>query len=201
MVDNRFRDQASELRHKMDEINNADHLKIEQEGLNTNREDLNVLNLPPRSQVHANKKTKTKWKLSFPLVRLLVVLFILIVGLMLTFNFWGKEFLTTNVIHPKNNSNSAGELVTIISGKNAEQKDLQEESGKQQLISTTPLEPEDAEAYEVKVGDTLESISIEFYGNKESKSIIIEKNRLINEELEVGQVLVLPNKEEKEGVE
>lgn len=58
-----YRDQAEKLRQRIEKINEnpQDHSK-----------------LPPRSEMHRNKKKKTKWKLRYPLIRILVLFFILL---------------------------------------------------------------------------------------------------------------------------
>lgn len=62
-----YRDQAEELRQTIK------HTTFE-EGSPIDREEL-----PPRSRVHHQKKnTKNKWKLKYPIIRLLVLFFILL---------------------------------------------------------------------------------------------------------------------------
>lgn len=58
-----YRDHAERSRQK---INNMIDEQIVQRGL------------PSRSDVHRNNKNKTKWKLKFPIIRLLVLVFILL---------------------------------------------------------------------------------------------------------------------------
>jgi LysM repeat protein len=58
-----YRDQAERLKQRIEKINE----KIDDKGV-----------LPPREQVHRQKKKKTKWKLKYPLIRLLVFFFILL---------------------------------------------------------------------------------------------------------------------------
>jgi LysM repeat protein len=58
-----YRDQAERLKQRIEKINE----KIEDNEV-----------LPPREQIHRQKKKKTKWKLKYPLIRLLVLFFILL---------------------------------------------------------------------------------------------------------------------------
>lgn len=58
-----YRDQAERLRQKIEKMNEP----IVKDS-----------NLPPRSELHRNKKKRTKWKLKYPLIRLLVLFFILL---------------------------------------------------------------------------------------------------------------------------
>lgn len=58
-----YRDQAERLRQRIEKINDPSSKKEK---------------LPPRSDLHRNKKKKTKWKLKYPVIRLLVLFFILL---------------------------------------------------------------------------------------------------------------------------
>jgi cytoskeletal protein RodZ len=58
-----YRDQAERLRKRIEKINES-----------TNEDS----SLPPRSDLHRLKKKKTKWKLKYPIIRILVLVFILL---------------------------------------------------------------------------------------------------------------------------
>ena len=58
-----YRDQAERLKRRIEKINE-----------NTEESD----RLPPREQVHRQKKNKFKWKIKYPVIRLLVLFFILL---------------------------------------------------------------------------------------------------------------------------
>ncbi|MGG1675106.1 LysM peptidoglycan-binding domain-containing protein [Neobacillus sp. NRS-1170] len=58
-----YRDQAERLKQRIQKINE----KIDESG-----------DLPPREQLHRQKKKKTKWKFKYPVIRLLVLIFILL---------------------------------------------------------------------------------------------------------------------------
>jgi len=62
---NRTHDQAEQLRKQIE---------------GQNKQEPDVLSLPPRSEVHKAKETKTKmkWKIKYPLIRLLALFFILL---------------------------------------------------------------------------------------------------------------------------
>ncbi|EIJ78713.1 LysM repeat protein [Bacillus methanolicus PB1] len=59
-----YRDQAEKLRQRIERV------PIENEEKSGK--------LPPRSEIHRNKKKKNKWKLKYPVIRLLVLFFILL---------------------------------------------------------------------------------------------------------------------------
>ncbi|WP_394232815.1 LysM peptidoglycan-binding domain-containing protein [Niallia oryzisoli] len=61
-----YRDQAERLRQRIKPVGF-------EEGKAVDREEL-----PPRSRVHQQKRKKTKWKLKYPVIRLLVLFFILL---------------------------------------------------------------------------------------------------------------------------
>ncbi|MBV7507169.1 LysM peptidoglycan-binding domain-containing protein [Bacillus sp. sid0103] len=58
-----YRDQAERLKQRIEKINEKVDAKD---------------GLPPREQIHRQKKKKTKWKLKYPVIRLLVLFFILL---------------------------------------------------------------------------------------------------------------------------
>lgn len=60
-----YRDQAERLRRRIEQIN--EQITVEDKEI-----------LPPREQLHRQKKKKTKIKLKYPLIRLLVLFFILL---------------------------------------------------------------------------------------------------------------------------
>ncbi|MBP3950550.1 hypothetical protein [Bacillus suaedae] len=75
-----YHDQARRLRQKM-----KDHQDDEQQ-----EEKKEVHSLPPRSSVHQrnDRKKKTKWRLRFPLIRFLLLLFFLIIIAAITSPMW-----------------------------------------------------------------------------------------------------------------
>ncbi|MBM7569797.1 LysM peptidoglycan-binding domain-containing protein [Aquibacillus albus] len=225
MTDKAFENQASNLQDMVDEINNNrekpknndNHSPLEAE------DDLGILDLPPRSQVHAGKKAKMKWKISFPLVRLLFVLFLLIVGLVLTYQVWGKDLLETSSAKQSMEQNPAGELVQVkfqhddhpvkdtiqiskeekivdsLTNSNEnrtleestnqdEEVNINEEANKQQTNKN------EVRTHVVKKGDTLFSIAMFYYGNKQGEKIIMEANGLTDKTVKIGQSLSIPFK-------
>jgi len=68
--------------HEMQSVDESD-----QQMLDEPTEQINVLNLPPRKDVHREHKKRTKLKLSQPIKRLLLVIFILALVSCMKF-FW-----------------------------------------------------------------------------------------------------------------
>ncbi|WP_096270485.1 hypothetical protein [Paucisalibacillus globulus] len=90
-------DQAKELRELLQDVNN-NSLKVNDRSNNqqdyvmeenlenqvtTEEKMVNVLNLPPRKEIHSQKKNRTHLKISKPFLRLFFVLFLLLIVLWL----------------------------------------------------------------------------------------------------------------------
>ncbi|MDL4840770.1 LysM peptidoglycan-binding domain-containing protein [Aquibacillus rhizosphaerae] len=200
MSEDKFKDQAYDLRNMMNQINDSSESEPNtSSSLNEEMESdehVNVLNLPPRSQTHANNKTKTKWKISFPLIRFLFVLFLLIVGLVLTFTFWGNKEIFSSSTPNVSDTTIAGELVKIGSQK---QKTLEAVSSQvEEEVDTETIKQQesfdnDIEYYEVKAGDTLKSIAMNYYGSESGIELIVKENDLKDRNIRIGQSLVIPD--------
>lgn len=77
-----FRDQAERLRQKINKVNKDSELKA---------------NLPSRSDVHRNKKNKTKWKVKYPVIRILVLFFTLLpITIFSIYSYLGDNKLLTS---------------------------------------------------------------------------------------------------------
>ncbi|WP_339227948.1 hypothetical protein NSQ77_20510 [Oceanobacillus sp. FSL K6-2867] len=89
------KDQADELRSLFQEIEKERSTEEQLENKNSVQEseakrDIDILNLPPRKEIHS-KDNRTSLKLSGPLIRLLIVIFVLILGLASAYYIWGNE--------------------------------------------------------------------------------------------------------------
>ncbi|QDP40492.1 LysM peptidoglycan-binding domain-containing protein [Radiobacillus deserti] len=179
------KDQAYQLRSRMNGSENEPPPSLPSQ----EDKEVNILELPPRSQVHSNTKSKVKWKISFPLVRFLVLLFLIITVLILTYRIWGEDFLQTS---DKENEET-NELEEVIVG---EKKDTPQEEQPSTLVQEKDPDSVGLQIYSVEEGDTLASIAEKFYGNAEDQQLIIDANGLTNKTLKVGQVLRIPPKNE-----
>ncbi|WP_186577835.1 LysM peptidoglycan-binding domain-containing protein [Aquibacillus kalidii] len=170
MSGDNFKDQASHLRDMMNEIdeNSQSNMEVKEEETESEQDDhlVNILDLPPRSHVHANKKTGTKWKISFPLIRLLFVLFLLIVGLILTYQMWGQDWELESKASEEQGTSRVGEQVVVHNGETI--------------------------IHVVKAGETLSSIAIQYYGNENAKYSIIRANSMMEETIQQGDNLIIP---------
>lgn len=185
-------DQATLLRQQMEAI--QDH--EEQTGYQSldqsfAQEDvhMDILELPPRSVKHEDKKAKTRWKISLALVRFFAVLFLIIIGLILSYHFWGDQFLQS-AEHNTTSSSQVGETVQIISNA---------QSLSRELTIHVQLDPNSEELTEIKgkyyfseEGDTVESLVERFYQTVDNLPLIKKINNLTGNELERNQRLFFP---------
>ena len=209
--------------------------------------------LPSRSELHAQKRSKkTKWKVNFPFVRLVGVLFLLIpISIMaLHFNNQETNFLdkmftpavknVEQISLPSNVSASTvdqadkEDKVTPVSaeqtstedeeaknvadqnnkaegsGKSAENDEVDQESSSRQNSASpvTESKPEEEEVTEAEVeeessnltyvehivqeSETLYRISMKYFSNRDGERIISDHNNLVNDQVNVGQKLLIP---------
>lgn len=94
---NKESDQAKELRKLLSEVENpvtSDNKAPEEEISNTpdNTQTIDVLNLPPRREVHGGKSGRMKIKIK-PYIRLIIVVILIIILFAGGFYLWGDELL------------------------------------------------------------------------------------------------------------
>lgn len=123
-----YRDQAERLKQRIQKINEKNEIVEEDD------------KLPPREQIHRQKKKKTKWKLKYPVIRLLVLSFILlpiIIFSVISYRDGGKKINGTE----KNSGNSVwnepinfekqkkdDEILVDKSNKSDKQKEIKDDS-------------------------------------------------------------------------
>ncbi|GGK06502.1 hypothetical protein GCM10007063_31330 [Lentibacillus kapialis] len=89
-------DHGAELQKILDEVENAGQVETEEkkpviEPKTGTKRDVDILNLPPRKEVHGNHNKRTKLKISGASLRLIFVILILILGV--SFYLWGGELI------------------------------------------------------------------------------------------------------------
>jgi len=77
--------------------------------------------LPSRSEIHAEKRNKTKWKINFPIVRLLGIAFLLIPITILALHFNNKEENVLKSLFPINGSVESYDQINIPSKANTKE--------------------------------------------------------------------------------
>ncbi|WP_053073703.1 LysM peptidoglycan-binding domain-containing protein [Bacillus sp. LL01] len=200
--------------------------------------------LPSRSELHAQKRsTKTKWKMNFPFVRLIGVMFLLIPISILAIHFNNKDsnFLdkiftppvknvepismprnvSADTVENKDNDEGVSDVEQISTKEVAKEKDTteiseeasgpgkptEEEANVSEETSTSdtssesepveePVEEQqsDVEYIEhiVQESETLYRISMKYFSSREGERIISNHNNLVNDQVMVGQKLVIP---------
>jgi LysM repeat protein len=127
-----YRDQAERLKKRIQKINE--------------KVDGDSDKLPPREQVHRQKKKKTKWKVKYPIIRLLVLCFILlpiIIFSVISYRDGGVKVNGTQ----KTSGNSVGYETINLEKANPEIEDSIDESLKsdQEAVKMTAPEEKSAE--------------------------------------------------------
>ncbi|SFA55247.1 LysM domain-containing protein [Parageobacillus thermantarcticus] len=165
------------------------------------RED--VLSLPPRREVHRRKKAKkrAKWKLKYPLIRLLALFFISLPVLMLGIYYANNDSKIVTVVTRSETGSyeqidiaPAEERTALPSSESSVRKkdrppsDGQKENGaldghpkKQKTITHT-----------VQENETLYSIAMKYYQSDKGMEVIKKWNHLKSMQLHKGQVLQIP---------
>jgi cytoskeletal protein RodZ len=133
-----YRDQAERLRRRIEKIN---------ENVDVNDK------LPPREQVHRQKKKKLKWKIKYPLMRSLILIFILLpIIIICTFSYLNgkktngsvKTTVDTNgsesitIEKTKKNNDQSSKPPEKQSESQQENKGTETEASTDQSSNTTP---------------------------------------------------------------
>ena len=172
-------DQAKELRVQMEEIKEKNS-------------EVDMLLLPPRSEVHKN--TKTKWKIKYPTIRLLALIFILLPITILSIYYLHDRKAVTIVSQDENGSYETIELdVNISKGRGEQTAGGSSSSGEGIGDHEKASEPEEeVVAHIVQENETLYSIAMKYYQSAEGMDIIKKWNKLENSAIYKGQVLEIP---------
>ncbi|HHW35979.1 MAG TPA: LysM peptidoglycan-binding domain-containing protein [Bacillales bacterium] len=173
--------------------------------------------LPPRSEVHRKKDKKVNYRFRFPLIRLLVLTFILIVCIVASYNLWKDHIQLTNASETKNeiknNSNidvfemkedgveEGGTVEEIQDEHKVAQPTetipapIEETTTEVKEIEATPVQTAKVLHHKVKAGETLYRISMKYYKSRTGEEIIKKANGLdANGTVMTGQILKIPIK-------
>lgn len=126
-----YRDQAERLKKRIQKIND----KVEDGD-----------KLPPREQLHRQKKKKTKWKLKYPVIRLLVLCFILlpiIIFSVISYRDNGKKI---NGAEKTSGSSVGYETINLEKPDQADETVIEEPEGTDQETVDLKEEEEKSEA-------------------------------------------------------
>ncbi|HZG60314.1 MAG TPA: LysM peptidoglycan-binding domain-containing protein [Anoxybacillus sp.] len=173
--------------------------------------ELDALSLPPRSEVHKKTNRKTKWKIKYPVIRLLALFFILLpISILSIYYLYDKKPKSVITL----NQNDSYETVDIvddddeqrtkrkpnsqpIQSTNSEEvkpptENRQSVSEKEQIESDEEENGQEVITHIVQENETLFSIAMKYYKSDEGMQIIKEWNDLDSSQLHKGQVLKIP---------
>ncbi|WP_066060891.1 LysM peptidoglycan-binding domain-containing protein [Neobacillus soli] len=122
-----YRDQAERLKQRIQKINE----KVEVND-----------HLPPREEIHRQKKKKTKWKLKYPVIRLLVLCFILLPIIIFSAISYRDGVKKINGIE-KNDGNTKGYEpinLELLDREDENNSDKTEDSDKQSVETNSAAE-------------------------------------------------------------
>ena len=199
-----YRDQAEKLRQKIERT------KFE-EGEAIDREEL-----PPRSRVHEQKIKKSKWKLKYPVIHLLMLFFILLPITILSIYASLTKDGIGNVEKTGGESSEGFEIIDIEDSDQSDIPDKEDDESVESLINETENKnetslqenlnqssqdiidsigeksgPKDIIYHTVQPGETIYRISIKYYKSKAGIDTIKSVNNLTSNEIRVGQVLTI----------
>lgn len=87
-------DQATELKKLFQDIASQDHDSEDvMPPFEEHQQEMDVLNLPPRKEVHGRKGSRAKLKFSAPLIRFILVMMIIMGLLVFSYVMWGQELI------------------------------------------------------------------------------------------------------------
>lgn len=157
-----YRDQAEKLRQKIERTEFEEGQAIEKE------------EMPPRSRLHEQKRKKNKWKLKYPIIRLLVLFFILLpITILSIYSIVAKDGIG-NVEETIGEVSEGFEMIDIES---SEQLDLIDNEDEPQQEEVEPVEPvesiaDEAENREETVEEIVEETTPQQDLNQSSQDII-----------------------------
>lgn len=90
---NERENQAEDLRKLVYDLESGKEENEQSEGTEPDEREIDILNLPPRKEVHGNKQNRVRLKMSTSFKRFLLVIFVLVVVLGGIYYFYGAELL------------------------------------------------------------------------------------------------------------
>ncbi len=153
-----YRDQAERLKQRIEKINE----KIEDKDV-----------LPPREQIHRQKKKKTKWKLKYPLIRLLVLFFFLLPIIIFSVISYRDGAKKVNGVEKTSNDSVGYETINLEKSKvDEETTNLENSDETKEIITDTndSEEPSNESNGQVEQPDTNVETSIQPDSKNENKT-------------------------------
>jgi LysM repeat protein len=161
-----------------------------------------VLSLPSRREVHRQKKSKkwVKWKLKYPLIRLLALFFILLPISMLSIYYANDDSKTVTVV--TRSETGSYEQIDIAPAKekaappssepSSQKKDRPESDAQKENKASDKQKKQKIITHTVQENETLYSIAMKYYQSDKGMEMIKKWNHLKSAQLHKGQVLQIP---------
>lgn len=90
-------DQAQELRQLLADVNSTEvaHRTTENvpDNVSDNRQKVDILNLPPRKEIHNGKSKPMKMKIARPYIRMVVVVLLIVILFAGGYYLWSEELM------------------------------------------------------------------------------------------------------------
>ncbi|SDB91508.1 hypothetical protein SAMN05421734_102442 [Pelagirhabdus alkalitolerans] len=187
-------DQAHTLREQMESIQSHSETQsnTEDEHRNDVDDSMDLLNLPPRSEVHDEKEQKVRWKFSYALIRFVVVIFFIIVAILLSYHYWGDLFYNSDTMNELR-ADQTIDRVQVVSNQNGLSEEVERTFSLSSEDRTRTIK---GHYYFTQNDETLEQVVDAFYQTHNSLPLIKEINDIthsIDQPFENRTRLFLPN--------
>lgn len=178
--------------------------KFKNKKINDQNKAVDLLNLPPRSETMKIKEDQRRpwWKIKYPLITALVIIFIMLPFGVVKFvhSKYDKIFTEKGSLIIPSNKFEKVELATTDHLKKQKKNESQKKAPiKKEIKNIIKPQTDSSETvgveeinHEVQRGETLFTISMKYYGNRDGEEIIQDANHLNGIEVKPGQILKIP---------
>ncbi|PGM58909.1 LysM peptidoglycan-binding domain-containing protein [Bacillus sp. AFS053548] len=178
--------------------------KFKNKKINDQNKAVDLLNLPPRSETMKIKEDQRRpwWKIKYPLITALVIIFIMLPFGVVKFvhSKYDKIFTEKgSLIIPSNKFEKVELAATDHLKKQKKNKSQKKTPIKNEIKKVVKPQTDSSETvgveeinHEVQKGETLFTISMKYYGNRDGEEIIQDANHLNGIEVTPGQILKIP---------
>jgi LysM repeat protein len=168
-----YRDQAERLKRRIEKIN----AKVEDKD-----------DLPPRELIHRQKKKKTKWKLKYPVIRLLVLFFILLPIIIFSVISYRDGAKKINGVEKTSEDNVGYETINLEKSTDEDENNPEKSVESSETITENSSNSEPEETSDETIDQVVQPET------KENTSVLIPNTNQNSPDTEVSNT----NNEEKE---
>jgi LysM repeat protein len=177
--------------------------KYKNKKINDQNKAVDLLNLPPRSETMKIKEDQRRpwWKIKYPLITALVIIFIMLPFGVVKFvhSKYDKIFTEKGSLIIPSNKFEKVELAATDHLKKQKNESQKKAPIKKEINNDVKPQINSSETvgvkeinHEVQRGETLFTISMKYYGNRDGEEIIQDANHLNGIEVTPGQILKIP---------